>query len=103
MRQLGFSVLHLALSNWDLAVQIWPNANCESLPLPHLAQNLAAHTLFTGLAAGHDAARRGKNVDAHAAEHPGNLMPADVHAATGPGHALHVTDGSIVVGPVLQI
>src|SRR5579863_7335180 len=87
------------------AIGFFPIRDINSLfsSLPNLAQQLAAQTLFAGLATGHNAFRRGQNVDAHATEHARNLCAAHIDAATRPRHALDVRDGSFIVIAILQI
>src|SRR5277367_6696738 len=72
-------------------------------PLPNLAEQFAAQALLAGLTPGHNALGRGQNVNAHAAQHTGNLRAAHVHAAAGTGDALDVRDRGFVVGAVLKI
>src|SRR5579871_5215850 len=68
-------------------IGFFPIRDIDQNPLPHPAQNLAAHVLFVRVAPGHDAPRRRQNVDAQAAQHARNIGLADVHATAGPRHA----------------
>src|ERR1700760_1992967 len=79
----------------DIVLQ--PFVACESRPsfsdrstaalpqtaLPDLAENLAADAFAPGLPAGHHAARRGHDADAHAALHALDFIAANIHAASG--------------------
>src|SRR5437764_1516872 len=71
--------------------------------LPNFAEYFASDALLAGLTAGHNSAWGGQNVDSHAAEYAWNLSAADVHAAAGTRHALHVRNSGIVVVVILQV
>src|SRR5512146_2136820 len=79
------------------------STNCQLPSLPDLAQDFAAHAFLARLAPGHDAARSGQDVDAHAAQHARNLAAPHVHPATGLGNPRQIGDGGFVVVAVLQI
>src|ERR1700722_17465108 len=73
------------------------------LHLPKLAQNLAAHVFLAGRAAGHHAARRRQDIYAESAQHLGDFLPADIHAAPGPRDSLDPRDHRHVARRVFQI
>ncbi len=56
-------------------------------------QQFAAEVLFLGLMAGHDAAGGGDDGDAHAAEHAGDFLGADILAAARLADAGDLGDG----------
>src|SRR5579872_5614012 len=84
-------------------IGFFPIRDIDQNLLPDATENLAAHVFLVGVAAGHDTARRGQNVDAEAAEHARDLGLPDVHAATGPRNALDRGDHRRVIGAVLEI
>src|SRR5579871_322578 len=71
--------------------------------LPKLAQHFAADSFLAGRRTGHDAARRGENVDAEPAQHPWNLAASDVHAAPRSRYALDARNHRHIARRVLQI
>src|SRR5579863_4391351 len=91
--------------SYEQSIRVLLTAHCSWLtaPLVNLAQQFAAHAFLASLAAGHDAARRGEDVDPHAAEHPGYLAAAHVDAAAGARHALDLGDGRLIVAAVLEV
>src|SRR5580692_8278225 len=60
--------------------------------LPKLAEHFSADAFLARRTAGHDAARRGQNIDAESAQHLGDFLASDIHAAAGPRNAFNARD-----------
>src|ERR1700733_7635626 len=71
--------------------------------LPQLTENLSANAFLARRAARHHAARRGQNIDAEPAQHLGNFLAADIHAAPRPRDALDPRNHRHVARSVFQI
>jgi hypothetical protein len=71
--------------------------------LPDETDDFAADAFGLGGAAGDDAAGRGQDGGAHAAEHARQAVLAGVDPATGLGDALEVGDDALAAAPVLQL
>src|SRR5271170_4567266 len=71
--------------------------------LPDFAENLAANTFATRLAAGHDTLGGRHDGDAKTTLNAADLIPAKVHAATRTRHTLQIADDSLVVRAILQV
>src|SRR5436190_12018586 len=70
---------------------------------PDETDHFAADALLLGGAARHDAAGRGQDRDAHAAEDARQAVLARVDAATRLGDALEAGDHALAIAPVLQL
>src|SRR5579883_2146 len=84
-------------------IGFFPIRDIDQNLLPDAAENLAAHVLLVRVAPGHDAARRGQNVDTEPAQHARNLGLPDIDAATRPRDALDGRNHRRVVVAILQI
>src|ERR1035441_1195122 len=76
---------------------------CLNTSLPHPAEDFAAEVLLVRVPPGHDAARGGKDVDSHAAQHARDIGLADVYPATGTRDAFDRRDHRRIAGTVLQV
>src|ERR1039458_1282917 len=73
-----------------------------SLPLPHFAEQLAAHAFAACLAAGHHTLGRGHDGDSKTALDALDLVAADIHSAARTRDARQVADGCFGAA-VLQV
>src|SRR5258708_3022875 len=73
------------------------------LPLPDLAQDLAADAALARLAVGHQALIGGQDRDSHAAENPRDAFGLRVDAQAGTRDALQSGDRAAAVAGVLHL
>src|SRR5262245_55566695 len=71
--------------------------------LPHVGEDFAAHLLLASLAIGEHPARGRHQRHTHAGQDRGDLVVADVHAATGRRYPHQSRDHLLVARPVLEI
>src|SRR6266540_5671691 len=73
------------------------------LPLPDLADDLAAKVLGPGAAVAHDALARGDDADAQTIEDRPELIGAQIEASPRFARSLDVPDDALALRPVLQV
>src|SRR5579872_1154700 len=78
-------------------IGLFPTRDIKS-SLPKLAENLPAHALLASRASGHDAARRGQNIDPQASQNLRHFLAVHVDAAARPGNALDARNQRHVAG-----
>src|SRR5690606_34653200 len=71
--------------------------------LPNVADDFAADAFLAGLAVAHQAPRGGKDGDAQAPQHAGNLILLGINPQAGAAYPAQTGDDPLLAGPVLQV
>src|SRR5271170_100653 len=91
----------LILTPLGSGMGFFPTRDICSPLLPQLAEDLSADAFLARARAGHHAARRSQNIDAEPAQHFGDFLATDIHAASGARDALDPGDHGHVAWRVL--